>query len=403
MISLTGKRNAIAALALILAAAFIAGCFFPGGAAAPPETSNPDLEAPSGDTVVIFPPETPLPAPSSEPPPQPEEAADSGNSNGTMGTEPDTDEEEEPEPPSTIVTITVSAAGDCTLGGDPRYSNRLLREFEDSDNDHSIFFSNVRHIFEADDLTILNLEGPLTERTAHLDKGYVFRGPPHFAKILSSSGVEMATLANNHIKDFLDAGYQDTAEALEAEGVGYFGNEFNTVVEINGIKTGLFGYTVWYDGSDTRNRIISSINDLREQGAQLIIAYYHWGTESSSTPDAYQRSLARLTIDNGADLVLGSHPHVLQGIEVYKGKNIVYSLANFCFGGNNNPLDKDTMIFQQTFTFDEGVLLDTNETNIIPARVSSVNTHNDFRPTVAEGEEAERILEKIQKLSDRLN
>lgn len=381
--------------ALIISALLICGCSVPGAATAP-DTAEPVTEAPETLPPDIV-PQASAPPTASEPPETAEVAgADAGD--------PDDEEieEEEPEPPCTIVTITISAAGDCTLGGDPRYSMQLLREFERNDGDHSIFLENVRHIFEQDDLTIVNLEGPLTDAKSHLDKGYVFRGPPHFSKILSSSGVDAVTLANNHSKDFLEAGYQDTVDALEEEGVAYFGNEFNTILEINGIKVGLFGHIVWYDAADNRKKITSSIEELLDGGAELIIAYYHWGIERSTTPSAYQRAIGRFTIDSGAHLVLGSHPHVIQGIEEYKGKNIVYSLANFCFGGNNNPDDKDTFIFQQTFTFDDGVLLDTNETNIIPARVSSERNRNDFRPTVAEGEEAERILKRIQSYSDQL-
>jgi len=135
----------------------------------------------------------------------------------------------------------------------------------------------------------------------------------------------------------------------------------------------------------------------------LIIAYFHWGIETHYRPSSHQRDLGRFTIDNGADLVLGAHPHVIQGIEVYKGKNIVYSLANFSFGGNRRPFDMDTFIFQQTFTFENGVLQDTNETNIIPARTTSALTYNNYQPTPVEGEEAERILNFIQELSDELN
>ena len=324
----------------------------------------------------------------------------------SIGIEPDAegcaDDAAEQEPPSTIVKLTISAAGDVTLGGDPRFNNLFIRDFGLHERDYGAFLRNVSHIFEEDDLTIVNLEGPLTEAVAHLDKGYVFRGPPHFSKILSSSGVDAVTLANNHIKDFHERGYRDTVEALEAEGVSYFGNEFNTIVEINGIKVGLFGSLMWYDGKDNRKRIAAAIEDLRQRGAQLVIAYYHWGEEGSNVPSAYQRTIGRFTIDSGCDLVLGSHPHVIQGIEEYKGKNIVYSLANFCFGGNNNPADKDTIIFQQTFTFDEGALQDTNETNVIPVRVSSDRSRNDFMPTVAEGEDAERILQRLQDYSDKL-
>jgi len=389
-----GKKKILVVAALVVAVMFTVGCAGPGDIASFRDSSEPIAETPVEFSSLVV-PETPLEA-------QPETPPRNGVDPGPIGDEPE-EEAEEPEPPSTLVTLTISAAGDVTLGGDPRFSNQMIREFERHDGDHSVFLRNVKQIFEEDDLTIVNLEGPLTEAKAHVDKGYVFRGPPHFAKILSSSGVESVTLANNHSKDFLEAGYRDTVEALEAEGVAYFGNEFNTIIEIRGIKVGLFGFSVWYDGRDVRNRIAAAIDDLRDRGAQLVIAYYHWGVEGVNAPSSYQRSMGRFTIDSGADLVLGAHPHVLQGIEEYKGKNIVYSLANFCFGGNNNPLDKDTFIFQQMFTFDDGLLLEGNDINIIPAFVSSERTRNDFQPIAAEGDDAERILQRLQTYSALLD
>jgi poly-gamma-glutamate synthesis protein (capsule biosynthesis protein) len=303
------------------------------------------------------------------------------------------------------VTITISAAGDVTLGGCPEWSSlsRFIREFEQHGSDHSHFLLNVRHIFEVDDLTIVNLEGTLTDATRHRGRTFNFRGPPHFAKILSAGHVNVVSLANNHSGDYLEQGYMDTIDSLEAEGIAYFGNEFNTILEVKGIRIGLFGYLAYVDNHDVRNRVTNAISDLRNNGAQLIIAYYHWGLEKHSRPTTNQRSLGRFTIDAGADLVLGTHPHVIQGIEEYNGKNIVYSLANFCFGGNRQPYSLDTFVFRQTFTFDDGVLLDTNETSIIPASSSSVRTHNNYQPTPAEGAEAERIMQKIQGLSDELN
>ena len=390
------KNKATILFALIMAATFITGCVTAGNNT-PPSVVEPGNESPAEGQIIF------VQAPSQE---APQELPHDTSVLNDLDQEPDDNdpeaEAEEPEPPDTLVTLTISAAGDVTLGGDPRFSNQMIREFERQGSDHSVFLQYVRHIFEEDDLTIVNLEGPLTEADVHEDKGYVFRGPPHFAKILSSSGVDAVTLANNHSRDFLEAGYRDTVEALDAEGVTYFGNEFNTVMEINGIKVGLFGLRVWYDGRDVRNRITASIGELRERGAQLIIAYYHWGEESNNTPVSYQRSIGRYTIDSGADLLLGAHPHVLQGIEEYNGKNIVYSLANFCFGGNNNPPDRDTFIFQQTFTFDDGVLLVDNEINIIPVLVSSENGRNNFQPIVAEGADAERIIQRLGMYSDQL-
>jgi poly-gamma-glutamate synthesis protein (capsule biosynthesis protein) len=278
-----------------------------------------------------------------------------------------------------------------------------MREFEENNSDFTYFFRNVRHIFNDGDLTIVNFEGTLTDETRHRGKAFNFRAAPHFARALSSSGIDAVSLANNHSGDFFEKGYQDTKDSLNAEGVAFFGNETNTVLEVNGIKIGLFGFLTWADSREHRNSITASITDLRGKGADLIIAYFHWGIEKDYRPNSHQKNLGRFTIDSGADLVLGTHPHVIQGIEVYKGKNIVYSLANFSFGGNRHPFDMDSFIFQQTFTFDSGVLQDTNDTNIIPIRTTSVRNHNNYQPTPVEGRDAERILTLLQRLSDELN
>ena len=310
--------------------------------------------------------------------------------------------EEEEEAPYDLVTITISAVGDMTLGGDPRGLNFFIREFENNDQDHAHFLRYVSHIFQADDLTLANLEGTLTYATTHRDREFVFRGPPHFARILSSSGVDAVSIANNHTMDFYERGYRDTIASLVAENIAYFGNDYTTIIEINGIKVGLFGLSIWsYSGYG--NRIRASIENLQERGAQLIIAFYHWGIEGSNEPRANQRRYGQFSIDHGAHLVLGAHPHVIQGIEEYNGWNIVYSLANFSFGGNNHPADQDTFIFQQTFTFQDGVLLETNDTNIIPALISSERERNNFQPIVAEGEDVERILDRIARYSEALN
>ena len=168
---------------------------------------------------------------------------------------------------------------------------------------------------------------------------------------------------------------------------------------MKGVKVGLVGIHVLADGMEREQQVRYNIQSVIDQGAQAIIVSFHWGSEKSNYPDETQKALAHIAIDCGADLVVGHHPHVLQGIEQYKGKNIVYSLGNFCFGGNRNPADKDTMIYQQTFTFENGVLVEDNVTNIIPCSVSSVQQYNDFQPTVLEGSEAERVLQKIQEFS----
>ena len=304
-----------------------------------------------------------------------------------------------------VISITISVAGDTTLGGDSRWAgyHAFMREFRNSGFDYSHFLRNVAHIFESSDLTILNLEGTLTNAEEHMDKEFVFRAPPDFVNILSSSHVDVVTIANNHTADFFEVGLRDTLAALEKANIAYFGNEFNTIVEVHGIKIGLFGYRIWDDSQFNRNRITSAISDLRDKGADILIAYYHWGIERENIPQQYQVNIGRFSIDQGVSLVLGAHPHVIQGIEEYNGRFIVYSLANFSFGGNSNPHDQDSFIFQQTFSFLDGNLLTDNDINIIPIFVSSVRNRNDFVPTIAQGPDAERILDRINKYSAALS
>jgi len=316
------------------------------------------------------------------------------------------DQELESEPEQErIITVTISAVGDITIGGCPARNSysTFMREFEANNNDHTYLFRNVRHIFTESDLTIGNFEGTLTDETRHGGKNFNFRAPPEFVMSLIFGGFDVVTLANNHSLDYFEKGYNDTIDTLDSAGIASFGNARNTIVEVNGINVGFFGFMAWADTGTHRNNITSAIDDLKSRGAELIIAYFHWGVETHYRPSATQRNLGRFTIDSGADLVLGAHPHVIQGIEIYNGRNIVYSLANFSFGGNRRPFDMDTFIFQQTFTFDNGVLLDTNETNLIPARVTSARNYNNYQPTPAEGQDAERILLLLERLNSELN
>jgi poly-gamma-glutamate synthesis protein (capsule biosynthesis protein) len=311
--------------------------------------------------------------------------------------------EEEPSCPYTV-TVLLSAAGDVTLGGDHRWRgyHEFMREFRESGEDYAIFFENVAHIFYESDISIVNLEGALTDiEIPPEDKTFLFRAPPHFAQILSAGNIDAVSLANNHSRDFGTRGYNDTKEALRNAGVEYFGNDDVLIREVNGIRVGLFGHSIWADTADNRRRITASIERLREDDAQLIVAFFHWGVENENSPEQYQINAGRFTIDAGAHLVLGSHPHTIQGIEEYKGRFIVYSLADFCFGGNASPADQHAFIFQQTFTFFHGELQPQNETNVIPVFMSSVRNRNDFRPTPAENADAERILARLERYSER--
>lgn len=297
------------------------------------------------------------------------------------------------------VSLTISVVGDCTLGTDENfnYSRSLNAYYEKYGADY--FLKNVKDVFESDDLTIANLEGTFTSLTTRADKTYAFKGPAEFVNILTGSSVETVNLANNHSRDYGMQSLTDTKKVLDDAGVVHFGYDETAVVDVKGIKVGLVGIYELIDHTGREQQVKDNIAKVKAEGAQLVIVIFHWGIERDAAPNSHQTTLGRLAIDEGADLVCGHHPHVLQGIETYKGKNIVYSLGNFCFGGNSNPSDKDTMIFQQTFTITDDGVKEDNVTNIIPCSLSSETNRNNYQPTPATGSEAERILKKIQERS----
>jgi poly-gamma-glutamate synthesis protein (capsule biosynthesis protein) len=298
-------------------------------------------------------------------------------------------------------TITISAAGDVTLGRDENFGweRTFDHELKKQNGDYGYFFRNVKGIFEADDLTIVNLETTLTTATKKADKKFRFKADPSYVEILKQGNIEAVSIANNHTLDYLEKGYEDTLETLEKAGIGYFGYEHKYITQVRDIKIGVLGYYCMKITDKQKDDIKNAIDELKSQDTDLVIIMFHWGIERDYWPNSTQKELAYYSIDNGADLVLGAHPHVIQGIEEYKGKQIVYSLANFCFGGNKNPKDKDTMIYIQRFNFKNGELI-SQEYEVIPCSLSSVSNRNNYQPTPLEGKEAERVMNKIKKYSD---
>ena len=302
---------------------------------------------------------------------------------------------------SSPVSLTLSVVGDCTLGTDETfdYDTSLNAYYENYGADY--FLQNVKDIFSADDLTIANFEGTLTDSDEREDKTFAFKAPASYASILTGGSVEAVNTANNHSHDYGDQSFDDTLAALDDAGIVHFGYDETAVMDVKGIKVGLVGIYELYDHLEREQQLKDNIAKVKADGAQLIVVIFHWGNETETVPDSNQTTLGRIAIDEGADLVCGHHPHVLQGIETYKDRNIVYSLGNFCFGGNSSPSDMDTMIYQQTFTIDADGVKKDNVTNIIPCSISSAayDGYNNYQPTPAEGDEATRILGKINERS----
>ena len=302
---------------------------------------------------------------------------------------------------SEVRTLTVTATGDCTFATDINASRELGFVTYAERNGNEWFFKNVSSIFEEDDLTIVNFEGTLTDRGERAVKQFAFRGDPDYVNILSDFGVEAANLANNHSMDYGEISLADTKMHLDNAGILHCrGEEDGTVAEINGIKVGLVGIN--YLNDVMRTELESAIEKAKDKGAELIILSIHWGVEKATAPNADQIDAAHRAIDCGADLVIGTHPHVLEGFEMYKGKMICYSLGNFCFGGNNAPSDMDTAIFRQTFKITGDTVEPNAEFEIIPCRISSADGYNNYQPTPATGQKRQRIIDRLESYTAAL-
>ena len=160
--------------------------------------------------------------------------------------------------------VTISAAGDFTLGTDENfdYSTSLPARYEEV-QDPGYFLQNVKDIFASDDLTIVNLEGPLTTSEERADKQFSFKGDPSYTGILTSGSVEACNLANNHSKDYGIQGYEDTIANVEAAGIKTFGYERTAIWETNGVKVGLAGVYELAEGMDCQDDMTAAIQSLK--------------------------------------------------------------------------------------------------------------------------------------------
>lgn len=324
----------------------------------------------------------------------------------TQTVQPETTAQEEIQPTETqeaeplIQTVTLTATGDCTLGATQThgYAGSFHEYYDKYGQDY--FFDDVRDIFEKDDFTLVNLECVLTESTDRVEKTWNLKGKPEYVGIMTGSSVEGCSLGNNHTLDYGPQSLTDTENVLDQAGIVYGYNEHvATYTTESGIVIGIVSANLLAQTQERANYIRDGIKKLREEGADLVIACCHWGIEGDHYPNDYQKTTAHQIIDWGADAVIGNHPHVLQGVELYEGKMICYSLGNFCFGGNRNPQVKDTAIFQQTFTFVDRELQNNISAKMIPCTISSTNSVNDFQPTVASGERKATIIEELNEYS----
>lgn len=310
-------------------------------------------------------------------------------------------EESEAEP--VVETLTVSATGDCALGALQYHGYaKSFHQYYDQYGE-AYFFKNFYDIFSQDDITIVNLECVFTDEKDRVDKKFNIKGHPHYTGILTSSSVEVCSLGNNHTEDYGPASFADTKQALDNAGVSYAYEDVVAYYETeSGIKVAMLSAELLSAKKTKEPILMNTLEQVRKE-VDLVIVSCHWGTEKTHKLTSYQKETAHKLIDAGADLVIGHHPHVLQGVEYYNGKMICYSLGNFSFGANRNPEDKNTAVFQQTFTFVDGELSPIFEAKIIPARLSGKDNANNYQPVIATGDKAVEIIENMREYSSSLS
>ena len=290
-------------------------------------------------------------------------------------------------------TVTLLFGGDVTL------SNYFETKIK---GDYGKTFAKMPEYAQAD-VSMVNLENPLTTaNTRRPGKTFNFKAKPESVEALTSGGVDIVTLGNNHAMDYQGKGLSETMEHLEKAGIHAVGGGRNLkearrpkIMEVKGKLIAYFGYynAYWHAATDgapgTNPRDMESIKaDMEAVRDQVdwIVVNYHWGEENAHYPAGYQRDLAQFTIDHGADLIVGHHPHVLQGAEVYKGKAIVYSLGNFIFGGNSRR-NYVTAALQVSLTGDQMKL------DFLPLVVQ------DYQPEVLKGDRGTSIFNHLKHIS----
>jgi len=319
--------------------------------------------------------------------------------------------------------IVLVAGGDVTLGYHfQEYFDEQVAKGRSRETMFGYPFREVQSAVQGTDLFVVNLECPFTERGEKIPKNFNFRARPELVSALLAGGVGAVSLANNHLMDYGPLGVIDTLETLDREGVPHFGAGRNlaearqpAIVERRGLRIALLGYFFLggnnieppeliataerpgvaghYSSVEVVEAMLREDIALAKSKADLVIPFFHWGREGSHLPETYQVRLGHAAIDAGAAAVLGSHPHVLQGIELYLGQPIVYSLGNFVFGGNWNPKNKEGALFKATFS-PAGYLA----SEIIALKI---DRYPDFpmQPIVVHDEPASAVIDRLAEYS----
>ncbi len=302
--------------------------------------------------------------------------------------------------------LTVAAVGDLMM------SSWIINVVRQEGVDYP--FDSTRTLLQKSDFAIANLEAPLSNTGEPFEgKKFTFKVPPEFVTGIKNAGIDVLNLANNHILDFGSEGLRNTIATLDSMKIYHIGAGANsdsacapTIVDYFGVKIAFLGFSMTFPeefwASDTAcgtcypyemkfQRLVQQC----EQDADLTIVSFHWGAEKRTTPKEYQIYYAHKAIDLGADLVLGHHPHVLQGLELYKNRLIAYSLGNYVFASYSENA-RDSIVLQAMIT----------PNGLLSARVFPITVYNadvNFQPQLLYGVDRTAVLQRLNDFSYDLN
>lgn len=258
-------------------------------------------------------------------------------------------------------------------------------------------YEKTAEIVRNADITFIDLEAPIIKDCPLINDGFKFCGDAKHVDGLIYVGVDVATLANNHIGNFGEEAIAETVEILAAKNISVTGQHKPLYKTIRGTRFAFLGYNdIGYTPesiSDADEETIRKEIAEARKNADVIIVQYHWGEEYRSQPDERQKELGRFTIDAGADLVIGNHPHWIQPVEVYKNKLITYAHGNFVFDQEWSLKTKQGVLGKYTFYDDQ----------LIDVEYTPIQIENYGQPRLLEGNAKQQIIDDMKKESDILD
>jgi poly-gamma-glutamate synthesis protein (capsule biosynthesis protein) len=292
--------------------------------------------------------------------------------------------------------VVITAVGDIMPGDHPLYLGIGVRSV--TEGEKIFVFEYVKKLLSGSNIIFGNLESVLSDRgKKECYDSLMLRGSPDFVEQLKNAGFNLLNIANNHIQQHGDEPFLDTIELLNKNGIGAVGSkDLQPKIFVFGdIRVTFCGYSLRPEqyadktiyAKEDEDKILSDVIKIKGNVDYLIISL-HWGDEYISFPSAEQIAFAHKLIDNGAGVIIGHHPHVLQGVEKYKGGIIAYSLGNFV----SDMCQKKT---KTTFILKLTLGRDAINYELIPCRIN-----NNYQPVPLQGRGKNETLDVVEKLSD---